>query len=135
MSRRVKGAATMDVFEAFPSAIISEVWEIGTVLRGTESGTKFSSLGFVDVIVDEQVDGALDTSPSAEGVSTDTLLYALPENLPKVTTAAFVGGYYWHDTETDTYYEIVEVGVGKNQESGKVEHMEFKLKPTGVNHG
>ena len=102
---------------------------------GTESGTKFSSLGFVDVIVDEQVDGALDTSPSAEGVSTDTLLYALPESLPKVAAAAFVGGYYWHDTETDTYYEIVEVGVGKNQESGKVEHMEFKLKPTGVKHG
>lgn len=125
----------MDVFEAFPNAIVSGVWEIGTVLRGTETGTKFASWGMVGVIVDEQVDGQLDTSPNAEGLTVDTLLYALPSGLPKVSIATFVGGYYWHNTETGTYYEIVEVGVGKDQEAGEIQHLEFKLAPTGVSNG
>lgn len=125
----------MDVFDAFPNAIISKIWEIGIVLRGTEVGTKFQAVGFVDVIVDEEVNGSLGTSPNAEGVSDDTLIYARPTDLPKVPIASFVGGYYWHNTETDTFYEIVQVGVGKNQEKGIVEHLEFKVQPTGVVSG
>lgn len=125
----------MDVFKAFPNAIEHNLWELGTVLRGTENGTKFQSVGFIDVIIDEQVDGELDTSPNAEGVSVNTLLYVRPADLPPANTAAFVGEYYWHNTETDTFYEITEVGVGKNQENGLVEHYEFLLKPTGVSYG
>lgn len=122
----------MTVFDAFPNAIIRNIWEMGKVQRGTLEGVKFKPVGFIDVIVDEGANGNLDTSPSAEGIASDTLVYARPEQVGCANIAKFVGGYYLHNAKTDTYYQIIDAAIAKNQHKGVIEHIEFKLRPTGV---
>lgn len=122
----------MTVFEAFPNAIISNVWRLGRVTRGTAIGTKFAPVRFLDVIVDEGVSGNLDAAPNAEGVVSDILIYAKPEQVGSANMAKFVGNYYLYNCDYETFYEIVDAGLGFNQDKGVVEHVEFKLKPTEV---
>ena len=121
----------MDIFSAFPSAIISGVWEIGEMIRSSEIGKVFTDSPICcDVIVDEEETAMLDTSPQAEYRESDTLIYAKPEQMPTLDTGTLQGSYLWHNTETDAYYEIRRAGVGKNQETGVVEHMEFIIHQT-----
>lgn len=122
----------MDVFEAFPKAIISGLWEIGTIARGTEIGKVFTPVAMCDVIVEEGVYDVTDRSPSAEYQDSDTLLYAMPGQMPTLDTAVLANGYVWHNTGNDLYYEIRECSQGKNQATGEVEHIEFLLRPTEV---
>lgn len=120
----------MDVFKAFPAAIISDDWKLGQLVENTEVGKLWKDLGFKSVIVDEVADGELNRSPSAEGITSDTLIYAKPEEMPTSNVAEFIASYYWYQESADQYYRIIEVGVGKNQDAGVVEHIEFRVRPT-----
>lgn len=120
------------VFEAFPNAIISNDWELGEIVENTEVGKIFSSKGLKQVIVDEGDLGNLNTSPSAESLTSDTLIYAMPSEMPGLNIAKYISSYYWHQKSSDQYFEIVEVGIGKNQEQGVIEHIEFRVQPTGI---
>lgn len=120
----------MDVFNTFPEAIISGVWELGEVKRGTRRGKEFSNPVALDVIVDEGTYSVTDRSPSAQYEDSDTLVYARASGLPTLDTATLGAGYMWHNMVTDTYYNIREASLGKNQAGGSVEHVEFLLRPT-----
>lgn len=122
----------MNVFETFPEAIISGVWELGTIVRATEIGKVFTPVGECDVVVEEGVYNVTDRSPSAEYQDSDTLLYAMPDQMPTLDTAVLANGYVWHNTENDLYYEIRDCSQGKNQATGEIEHIEFLLRPTEV---
>lgn len=121
----------MDVFSAFPNAIVSNVWELGEMTRSSEIGKVFTDNPICcDVIIDEEETAILDTSPQAEYRESDTLIYAKPEQMPTLDTGTLQGSYLWHNAETDAYYEIRKAGVGKNQETGVIEHMEFIIHQT-----
>lgn len=120
----------MDVFKAFPSAIITSDWKLGELIENTEVGKLYKNLGFKSVIVDEVANGELDRSPSAEGITSDTLIYAKPDEIPTANVAELVASYYWYQVSANQYYRIIEVGVGKNQDAGVVEHIEFRIRPT-----
>ena len=123
----------MDVFSAFPKAIISGVWQLGQLKRSTEVGKRFEALtGPFDVIIDEISQARTNTSPSAEAILEDTLLYARPEQMPTTNTSTLASEYLWFNSETGFYYDITEVGAGKNQDNGVLEHLEFKIRQTGV---
>lgn len=122
----------MTVFEAFPNAIIRGVWELGRVKRGTVEGVKFVADKKLDVIVDEEASGRLDTTTSAETIGMNTLIYAMPSQLKSANMAKFIGGYYFRNKKTDTYYEIIDAGIGKNQHAGIIEHVEFLIRPTEI---
>lgn len=125
----------MDVFEVFPEAIISNVWEIGEVKRATTVGKVFQNAVVCDVIVDEGTYVATDRSPSYDYEESNTLLYAKVEDLPTTVSAELTNGYLWHNRETDLYYEIREASLGKNQDNDSLEHIEFLLRPTEVVNG
>lgn len=120
------------VFEAFPKAIISDDWELGELVENTEVGKIFVSKGVKSVIVDEAAYGNLNTSPSAEALTSDTLIYAMPAEMPGLNIAKYISSYYWHQKSSDQYYQIAEVGVGKNQSRGVIEHIEFRVQPTEI---
>lgn len=122
----------MDVFEAFEEAIVSDRWELGQLVSGTLRGKEFSNPIACDVIVDEEAYANPDRSPEVEYQESDTLIYAMPEQMPTLHPAQLTNGYLWHDTETDTFYEIREASLGKNQETGEIEHLEFLIRPTLV---
>ena len=44
-------AATIDVFSAFPSAVVSGVYSIGSYQRGTVEGNQFTKIANLDAIV------------------------------------------------------------------------------------
>lgn len=122
----------MTVFEAFPKAIIKNVWEIGRVKRGTIEGVKFTPEKTLDVIVDEEANSNLDTTPRAENLGVGTLIYARPSQVGSANMAKFVSSYYFHNLETDSYYEITDASIGKNQHTGVIEHIEFEINPTEI---
>lgn len=122
----------MDVFEAFPNGIVSNQFEIGSVKYATEVGTQFTSIQLCDVIVEEEANAEFDRSPSANSEYTDMLIYARPEQLPSLVPARLTNGYMWHDVLNDYYYEIIDASLGKNQETGQIEHVEFKVRQTEV---
>lgn len=122
----------MDVFETFPNGIVRNQWEIGQVERGTEVGNVFSNPVPCDVIVEEGTYDRSGRTPNADYQDSDMLLYARPEAMPTLNSAALAAGYYWHNTSTGQYYAIREASVGINQETGVIEHIEFLLKPTEV---
>lgn len=122
----------MDVFEAFSNAIISGQWELGQVQYATETGTVFRNPVSCDVIVDEGSFTSTSRTPDAPYEDSDNLIYARPEQLPTLVTAVLTNSYMWHDTANDIYYEIRDASLGKNQEAGQIEHVEFLIRPTEV---
>ena len=120
----------MDVFNAFPKAIISDQWELGEVNRAPDIGDVSSNPVACDVIIDEGSYADAHRSPNADGESSDILIYAKPDQMPTLLTASLTNGYMWHDKLNDLYYEIREASQGKNQETGVVEHVEFLVRPT-----
>lgn len=119
-----------DVFKAFAGAIISDDWKLGELVENTEVGKLYKNLGFKAVIVDEDAGGELDRSPSAEGINSDTLIYAKPSEMPTMNVAELIASYYWYQVSANQFYRIIEVGIGKNQDAGEVEHIEFMVRPT-----
>lgn len=122
----------MDAFEALPNAIITGQWELGEVQYGTELGTEFSNPQPCEVIVDEGTYTSRERTPDAPYEGSDILIYARPEQMPTLVTAKLTNGYMWHDVLNDFYYEIRDASLGKNQETGEVEHVEFLIRPTEV---
>lgn len=121
----------MDVFKAFPRAIITDDWSLGSITISTDVGKIYKDDGFKSVIVDEGAEGD-ENSPNANTLTTDTLIYAKPDEMPTTNHAELVASYFWHQQSTDQYYRILEVGVGKNQDEGIVEHIEFRVRPSEI---
>lgn len=130
------------IFKAFPNAIISGVWQIGTCKHGTVVGNQFTLLDNIDVIIDEGYNSKISVTP--ESLGSDLLIYVKPCQMPKEINklymasqivTALVANYMLHDTATDTYYLITDAGVGKNQHTGKIEHIELKVVATEVVNG
>lgn len=119
----------MDVFSAFPQAIVSNVWEIGTVEKATEVGDVFTVGSYIDVIIDEGCSAQTTLSPNASQVDSDTLVYIRAEDMP-APKGTLMASYLLLDTENNQFYEIIDVGIGKNQETGKIEHVELKIRQT-----
>lgn len=132
----------ISIFKAFPNAIISGVWQIGTCQHGTVVGNQFTLLNNIDVIIDEGYNSNISVTPESLGSS--LLIYVKPCQMPKEINelyltsqivTALVANYMLHDTATDTYYLITDAGVGKNQHTGKIEHIELKVVATEVVNG
>lgn len=129
----------ISIFDAFPNAIISGVWQIGTCKHGTVVGNQFNSLNNVDVIIDEGYNSNINTTP--ETIGSDMLVYVKPCQMPKEVNElmmtnqvvlALVANYMLYNSANDTYYMIVDAGVGKNQHTGNIEHLELKLRETEI---
>lgn len=123
---------TMDtsIFDAFPNAIISGIWELGTCKHGTVVGNEFTKVVDIDVIVDEGFSSNINSTP--EAIASDMLIYARPCQTFVASANELVAGYMLHDTDSDFYYQIVDAGIGKNQHTGKIEHLEFRVVQTEV---
>lgn len=117
------------VFNAFPQAVISGVWEIGKVQRATEVGTVISQKNGIDVIVDDVTGADLSQSPSADGTKIQTLLYAKPEQIPTLETAAICAEYILIKNNSH-YFNITDCALAKNQNTGQIEHVELSIQET-----
>lgn len=117
------------VFSAFKNAIMTGVWQIGKVQRGTEVGTTVSQKTNLDVIVDDANSANLNQSPSADGLKTKTLVYAKPEQLPTLDTAALCAEYILIKGYSQ-FYNITDCALAKNQHTGELEHVEFIIEET-----
>lgn len=122
------GTATMDVFKAFPGAVVSGVYSIGSYQRGTLEGNQYIKEADLDVIVDEADMGDIGMAPNAETIDADLLMYAKPVQLPTTNPRALTAGYMIYDADNDDYFAIIDAGVGKNQQTGQVEHIELLLR-------
>ncbi len=126
--------AAVDVFSAFPRAVVSGVWQIAPYQRGTLIGSVFDTTKAInlDVIIDEGDDTNINSGSNAQPIDADLLLYVKPEQLPTTNPRALVAGYLVYDSENDDYFAIVKASIGKNQETGQIEHLEILLKQTDV---
>lgn len=123
----------ISIFKAFPNAIISGIWQIGTCQHGTIVGNEFKRLYDIDVIIDEGSNASVNNTP--ETLKSDMLIYVAPCQLPTLATNELVANYMLYNTDENKYYEIVDAGIGKNQENGIVEHIELKVVQTEVING
>lgn len=117
-------AVSTTVFQAFPNAM--EEWYIGKAQYSTITGNRTADWQSIDVLVDEgnaQDQNRGDTAAIAES---DTLLYAQPAQLPTLDTAELIAAYMVKDEYGKTY-TITDAGIGKNQQTGTIEHIELRL--------
>lgn len=127
------GLMDCSIFDAFPNAIISGIWEIGTCQHGTVVGNQYQKISDLDVVVDEGSSSSINTIP--ETLRSDLLLYVMPCQVPTTQTNALVSGYMLYNRAENAYYEIVDAGIGKNQHTGYIEHLELKVVQTEVVNG
>lgn len=120
----------LSIFKAFSNAIIYNVWQIGYCQRGGVVGNVFVKEADIDVVLDEGSSSSVNTTP--EELRSDLLVYVKPEQLPTIRTNKLVSSFMLYDSENDDYYEIVDAGVGKNQHTGEIEHLELKVVQTEV---
>ena len=118
------------IFSAFPKAIITGVWQIGTCQHGTLIGNVFTKYSDIDVIIDEDNNSSVDTD--IETIKSAMLIYCKPSQMPTLNTNTLVAGYMLYNSADDEYYMIVDAGVGKNQHTGEIEHIELKVVQTEV---
>lgn len=118
------------IFEAFPNAIISGIWEIGECRHGSVVGNQFYKITDLDVVVDEGSNSSISSTP--ETLASDMLIYTIPGQMPTLHTNKLVSDYMLHNKEEDSYYEIIDAGIGKNQHTGQIEHIELKVVQTEV---
>lgn len=123
--------SSMTVFQAFPNAL--EEWSIAPIAYSTITGNTVDAdeAQNIDVIVDEGNNSTPNASPNAAGIASDTLLYCQPNQLPTIDTAELVANYAVADQYGKTY-AIIDAGIGKNQDNGIIEHVELKIRQTGV---
>lgn len=118
------------VFNAFPNAVISGVWSIGTHQRGTVLGNTYTKYGDIDVIISEGQDASYGSAPNAEVITTDLLLYVKPSQLPTTNLRELAASAIV--TDGSAYFEIVNASAGKNQETGELEHIELAVRQTEI---
>lgn len=119
----------MDVFKAFPEAMVTWTWL--AVKRGTEIGNVATEAGTVSLIETEADHATLYNTPKANGITADLLVYVRPEDMPEVTPAKLMANYGLQNDIMERY-DIIDVGVAKNQESGAIEHYELALQLTDM---
>ena len=124
----------LSIFKAFSNAIIYGVWQIGTSQRGTVTGSKFTKVADLDVVLDEGAAVNLTSTPEVltSNRNSDLLVYVKPEQMPTTRANKLVSGYMLYDSAEGDYYEIIDVGIGKNQHTGLVEHLELRVVQTEV---
>lgn len=124
----------MDVFEAFPAAVVSGVWQIAAYQRGGILGAVWDGENAtdLDVIVDEGDNSDINSAPNTEPLDADLLLYVKPGQLPTTNPRALAAGYLLFDSENEDYFAIIDTSLGKNQETGELEHIELLLRQTEV---
>ena len=120
----------MDVFKIFNKAIVKN-YELGEIKYSTVVGNEYKKITDLDCIVDLGLNANANQSPNSASETSDTLLYVKPQQV-EVSPQELVASYAIKDNDTNQYYEIVDVGVAKNQENGKIEHYELKLKQTTI---
>lgn len=123
-------AMDISIFKAFSNAIISGVWQIGTSKRGTIVGSQFTKVADLDVVLDEGASASVTVTP--EELRSDLLVYVKPEQMPTIRANKLVSGYMLYDSNEKDYYEIIDVGIGKNQHTGVIEHLELRVVQTEV---
>jgi hypothetical protein len=126
---------TMDtsIFNAFPNAIVSGVWSIGECQHGTLIGNQYTKVNDIDVVIDEGASSGVNVTP--ETLASDLLIYAMPEQMPTLQTNKLVSAYMLYNSEEDSYYMIVDAGIGKNQHTGAIEHIELRVVQTEIANG
>lgn len=120
----------ISIFDVFSNAIVSGVWQIGRQQRGSVVGNVFTKEADLDVVIDEGSHSQIDTTP--ESLDADLLVYVRPEQMPTIRTNKLVSSYMLYDSSEDDYYQIIDAGVGKNQHTGQIEHLELKVVQTEV---
>lgn len=124
------GIVDLSIFNAFSNAIIYGVWQIGTCQHGTVVGNVFQKEKDLDVILDEGSSSAIDTTP--ESLKSDLLVYVKPSQLPTLRTNKLVSSFMLYDSANDDFYQIIDAGIGKNQHTGQIEHVELRVVQTEV---
>lgn len=119
----------MDVFEAFPNALIT--CYIAPVSYGTIEGNTLGEKQEIHAILDEGSNADTTNSPSNANLMSDTLIYCKPYELPTTDASTLVGDYVIIDAGGRTY-AIEDAGIGRNQLTGRTEHVELKLRPLGA---
>lgn len=119
----------MDVFNAFPEAI--ETWSLGEMSYGTIQGNKLTKIADIRVIVDEGDSAKQSSAPSLAQIESDTLIYAMPDDLPTTDTSTLVSDYAVK-SPAGRIYAIVDAAQGRNQHHARLEHIELRLRPTGA---
>lgn len=122
----------MDVFSAFPGAVVSGRFVLGRYQRGSLEGNQFTKVADIDAIIDEGDMGEIGGAPNAEAIIADIMLYVRPEQLPTDNPRELTAGYMVYDALYDDYFAIIDAGIGKNQDNGVIEHAELKLRQTDV---
>lgn len=122
----------MTVFEAFPNAIVE--WNIAKAKFSTITGNTVntSMVTTLNVIIDAGESTEPNKSPNAAAINSDTLIYCKPEELPTLDVSELCASYIVGPSHTDKAYAIIDAGIGKNQETGVIEHVELKVRQTGV---
>ena len=121
---------TMDVFSAFAGAVVSGRYSIGSCQRGSLVGSVYSKYADIDAIIDEGDLTNIGLAPNATVLDSDILLYVKPEQLPTVNPRKLVADYLVYDKDEGDYFAIVNAGIGRNQETGEIEHIELMLQQT-----
>ena len=118
------------IFNAFPKAIISGIWQIGTCQHGSLIGNVFTKVSDIDVVIDEGNNSSVNTD--IEIVKSDMLIDCKPDQMPTLNTNTLISGYMLYNSSEDEYYMIIDAGIGKNQHTGNIEHIELKVVQTEV---
>lgn len=126
--------SSITVFQAFPNAI--EKWQIVPMAYSTITGNVLDNAKAktIGVIVDEGNASDANPSPNAQDATSDTLIYTNPNEMPTIDTSELVASYAI-EAPNGKVFEIVDAGLGKNQDNGVIEHIELKLRQTGVSDG
>lgn len=123
----------LSIFEAFPEAIITGTWQIGSCQHGTLVGNEFKKIADIDVIVDEGTNA--NVGNTIESLVSDLLIYVYPCQAVTWDSNKLVSNYMLYNLVEDSYYEIIDAGIAKNQHTGNVEHIELKVVQTEVVNG
>lgn len=127
-------AVSISVFEAFPQAI-EQGWQICPLKYSTITGNMLTDdADDINVIVDMGESTEQNASPSASAIASDILLYCKPDELPTTNLSALMASYGIIDPD-GAIYGIKDAGFGKNQQTGRLEHIELKLKPIEASNG
>ena len=59
----------------------------------------------------------------------------MPCQVLNIHTDELVSNYMLHNNQTGAYYEIVDAGIGKNQHTGNIEHLELRVVRTEITNG
>lgn len=122
----------MTVFDAFPNAIVQLTIAPIAYSSITGNDIDLENAETIDAIIDEGSSSDANQAPNAAGLYADTLIYTKPDQLPTTDTSALVSDYAIIDSQ-DRTWEIIDAGVGKNQDNGQIEHIELKIRQVGAN--